>query len=180
MPFPRYSARAEQLHISVCHATKIHINSEGLVSLSSLQVREDEVHNVPVDAAEKALQLHGHREANWVNALTVISKKEWMKRKEKYKKEASSHVPPKVQSSPPFLVARRLKEGIEPKELWRLFSAMGPIRLLDVFKGSEPTEWVNATSCVVQFESFIVGVDSFLHCSVRSGACISSSRIRNK
>ena len=170
MPFPRYSAHAEQLHISVCHATKIHINSEGLVSLSSLQVREDEVHNVPVDAAEKALQLHGHREA----------KKEWMKRKEKYKKEASSHVPPKVQSSPPFLVARRLKEGIEPKELWRLFSAMGPIRLLDVFKGSEPTEWVNATSCVVQFESFIVGVDSFLHCSVRSGACISSSRIRNK
>ena len=84
--------------------------------MSSLQVREDEVHNVPVDAAEKALQLHGHREANWVNALTVISKKEWMKRKEKYKKEASSHVPPKVQSSPPFLVARRLKEGIEPKE----------------------------------------------------------------
>ena len=101
-----------------------------------------------------------------------------MKRKEKYKKEASSHVPPKVQSSTPFLVARRLKEGIEPKELWRLFSAMGPIHLLDVFKGGEPTEWVNSTSCVVQFESFIVGVDESIHCSARSAACFSSSRIR--
>ena len=95
-----------------------------------------------------------------MNALTVISKKEWMKRKEKYKKEASSHIPPKASSSPPFLVVRRLKEGVEPKELWRLFSAMGPIHLLDVFKGTEPTEWVNSTSCVVQFESCIVGLDS--------------------
>ena len=143
-----------------------------LVLSNLTRVRKREVYDFLVGAAKKALELQGHREANWVNALTVMSKKEWLKRKEKYKKEASSHLPPRVHSSPPFLVARKLKEGIEPKELWRLFSAIGPIHLLDAFKGEESV-WVNPTSCVVQFESFIVVVGIGVHCSVRSDACSS-------
>lgn len=111
-----------------------------------------------VEGATKALSLNGHHEASWVNSLKVISKQEWLQKKAQYKSKTSRHGSEKVHKSIPYLVASYLREGATAKELWRLFSSIGPIHSLEVYKGEETTEWVNSSSCVVQYESEIVGL----------------------
>ena len=112
--------------------------------------------NKIVEGAKNALSLNGHHEASWVNSLTVIPKQEWLRKKTQYKSKTSRQGSEKVHKSMPYLVASYLKDGATAKELWRLFSAMGPIHSLVVYKGGEVTEWVNPSSCIVQFESEIV------------------------
>lgn len=110
-----------------------------------------------MESAKEALKLNNYRETTWVNPLTVISKTEWMQRKKDFKSVSSSQQPAKSNpTSTPYLLVSPLEGSESSKDLWRLFSAMGPIRHLEVFRGQQPTPFVNPHSCVVQYESSIV------------------------
>ena len=56
----------------------------------------------------------------------------------------------------PFLQASNLQGRESPKDLWRLFNMIGPIRHLEVYQKSNSTEFVNEHNCIVQYESRIV------------------------
>ena len=89
----------------------------------------------------------------------MISKQEWLRKKKHYKSKTLRKESEDNAKSTPYLVASYLRDGATAKELWRLFSSIGHIHSLMVYKGEETTEWVNSSSCVVQFESMIVGMD---------------------
>ena len=131
-----------------------------LALLNSKQVGTCTKDDRIVEGAKNALSLDGHHEASWVNSLTVIPKQEWIRKKTQYKSKTSRQGSEKVRKSIPYLVASYLKDGATAKELWRLFSSIGPIHSLIVYKGEEATEWVNSSSCIVQFESEIVSLEN--------------------
>ena len=60
----------------------------------------------------------------------------------------------------PFLQASNLQGSESPRELWRLFSMIGPIHHLEVYQKTNSTEFVNEHSCIVQYESQIVRFQS--------------------
>ena len=96
-----------------------------------------------------------------------MPKNEWIQQKQDFKSKSKSKSKSKfnlstnvVSSSSsskiPFLLVSSLQGSESAKDLWRLFSMIGPIRHLEVYKKSNPTEFVNEHSCVVQYESHIV------------------------